>query len=253
MPFVQAKCTNCGGILEVDNSKEAAICPYCNTAYIVEKAIHNYNITTNNTNYINAANVFLGQETADKLAETGIKFLNASIFAEAYKCFKKIEENYPSDYRGPWGMLLASTHNFDAKYCFEQHNYARYVLNDNSEAWGLSNKDYEIYNKAKTIASSTIFIELEKAVTEFNFQITELVKEKEEQIRIKQDEKKRVQEEEEEKYRDIGGIIFLACLILFVLLMYFPTDIFTKIIIGFFLFNGIIVGGIMLFARRDNE
>lgn len=40
MPFVQAKCTNCGANLEVDNSRDAAICPYCHTPYVVEKAIN---------------------------------------------------------------------------------------------------------------------------------------------------------------------------------------------------------------------
>ncbi len=30
MPLVNAKCTNCGGTLQVDNAKEAAVCPFCN-------------------------------------------------------------------------------------------------------------------------------------------------------------------------------------------------------------------------------
>ena len=47
MPLVNAKCTNCGGVLQVDDSKEAAICPFCESAYVVEKAINNYNITNN--------------------------------------------------------------------------------------------------------------------------------------------------------------------------------------------------------------
>jgi len=54
MPLVEAKCTNCGAALQVDDSLDAAICPYCNTAYIVEKAINNYNITNNVTNNISA-------------------------------------------------------------------------------------------------------------------------------------------------------------------------------------------------------
>lgn len=57
MPLVKAQCTNCGASLEVDSSKEAAICPHCNTPYIVEKAINNY--TTNVTNNINAENVVI--------------------------------------------------------------------------------------------------------------------------------------------------------------------------------------------------
>ena len=48
MPFVNAKCTNCGAPLEVDSSKKAAICPYCGDAYVVEEAINNF-ITNNYT------------------------------------------------------------------------------------------------------------------------------------------------------------------------------------------------------------
>ena len=47
MPLVQAKCTNCGANLEVENTKDAAICPYCGSAYVVEKAINNYSTTNN--------------------------------------------------------------------------------------------------------------------------------------------------------------------------------------------------------------
>ena len=39
MNLVDAKCTNCAGVLKVDDSKEAAVCPYCGSAYIVEKAM----------------------------------------------------------------------------------------------------------------------------------------------------------------------------------------------------------------------
>ncbi len=42
MPLVQAKCTNCGASLLVDNAKEAAICQYCGAAYVVEQAINNF-------------------------------------------------------------------------------------------------------------------------------------------------------------------------------------------------------------------
>lgn len=44
MPLVPAKCTQCGGSVQVDNTKEAAICQHCETAFIVEKAINHYNV-----------------------------------------------------------------------------------------------------------------------------------------------------------------------------------------------------------------
>ncbi len=47
MPLVNAKCTNCGGTLQVDAAKEAAVCPFCGSAFIVEKAVQNYNIVNN--------------------------------------------------------------------------------------------------------------------------------------------------------------------------------------------------------------
>lgn len=53
--LIPAKCTSCGATLEVDASQHTAICPYCNSSYIVEQAINNYNINVNgNLNVENA-------------------------------------------------------------------------------------------------------------------------------------------------------------------------------------------------------
>ena len=73
MPLVNAKCTNCGANLEVDNAKDAAICPYCGSAYIVENAINNYNITNNTTNNISAyvVNAF-GGNSGDFVIRGGV-------------------------------------------------------------------------------------------------------------------------------------------------------------------------------------
>lgn len=78
MPFVQAKCTNCGANLEVDRDKDAVICPYCNSAYIVEKAINNYN-TTNNI-HADVVNVY-GSANSDFVIQAGtlIKYKGASV------------------------------------------------------------------------------------------------------------------------------------------------------------------------------
>ena len=43
-----AKCTSCGANIEVDENKEAGVCPFCNTAFITEKAIKNYSTNTTN-------------------------------------------------------------------------------------------------------------------------------------------------------------------------------------------------------------
>ena len=42
MPLVPAVCTQCGSPIQVDDSKEAGICPHCGTAFITEKVVNNY-------------------------------------------------------------------------------------------------------------------------------------------------------------------------------------------------------------------
>lgn len=44
--LVPAKCTNCGEQLTVNPEQQAAVCPFCNSAYVVEQAINNYNAQT---------------------------------------------------------------------------------------------------------------------------------------------------------------------------------------------------------------
>lgn len=62
MPLVNAKCTNtnCGANLKVDSNKDAAICEFCGSAFIVEKAINNYSITNNNEIHSNIVNIHEG-------------------------------------------------------------------------------------------------------------------------------------------------------------------------------------------------
>jgi DNA-directed RNA polymerase subunit RPC12/RpoP len=68
--FVPARCTNCGGELTVDSSLQSAICPYCNTPFIVDQAINNYNISSmqGNMNIGNATINVNGLNTENLLA-----------------------------------------------------------------------------------------------------------------------------------------------------------------------------------------
>lgn len=55
--LVPAKCTGCGASLEVDIRESAAICPYCNNAYIVEQAINNYNVKMDGNINVSSATI----------------------------------------------------------------------------------------------------------------------------------------------------------------------------------------------------
>jgi len=69
MSLVPAKCTQCGSNLTVESSQEAAVCPFCNTPFIAEKAINNYNTT----NHINAKTVNVFQSpNSDFVIKAGV-------------------------------------------------------------------------------------------------------------------------------------------------------------------------------------
>ena len=69
MPLVQVKCTNCGANLEIDNTLDAAVCPYCNVPFVVEKAINNYKTA----NHISAGPVnAYGGSSADFAVRGGV-------------------------------------------------------------------------------------------------------------------------------------------------------------------------------------
>ena len=55
--LVPAVCTQCGAQLEVDPSQEAAVCRYCGTPFIVEKAIQNYTIQNARIEHVDTVNI----------------------------------------------------------------------------------------------------------------------------------------------------------------------------------------------------
>lgn len=83
MPFVNARCTNCGGDLQVDNTKDAWICNHCGSPFIVEKAINNYNTVNYNQIQANVVNVY-GGNSADFVIRGGVleKYNGASTHVE---------------------------------------------------------------------------------------------------------------------------------------------------------------------------
>lgn len=95
MPFVQARCTNCGATLKVDSDHEAAVCPSCGCAFIVEKAINHYHTTVNNTYQQNfaGATIHIDQSVnVDNLFALGMDSYQGGRYKEAYNSFTKVLE-----------------------------------------------------------------------------------------------------------------------------------------------------------------
>ncbi|MCR5303612.1 MAG: hypothetical protein K6E33_03545 [Lachnospiraceae bacterium] len=74
--MVAAVCTQCGGELQVDPDKEKAVCPFCGTSFLVEKAVNNYNVQHATIEHADNVNIdmkgtvdsvlgFVGQQMAE--------------------------------------------------------------------------------------------------------------------------------------------------------------------------------------------
>ncbi len=115
MSFVPAICPKCGGTLEVDPAADAAVCKYCGTPFIVEKAITAYNtinnIThteinnvmqiTNVTNNIKDSEIHIHGEKDD--AQSLLENIKALICRENYSAasgvISELTKKFPADYR----------------------------------------------------------------------------------------------------------------------------------------------------------
>lgn len=73
MALVPAKCPECGGNINIEADKRAAVCEFCKQPFVIEDAINNfnttYNITNNNEIKANTVNVFNGDNLESKIKE----------------------------------------------------------------------------------------------------------------------------------------------------------------------------------------
>lgn len=114
MPFVQAKCPVCGGMLAVDDTKKAAVCQFCGDAFVVEEAVNNYitnNITNNtvNNNIGDGAivNVYEQSKSVSALLERVAQFLEDKDWNSASQYCEDILDIDPQNAQAYLGKLMA--------------------------------------------------------------------------------------------------------------------------------------------------
>ena len=114
MGYVKAQCPNCGGQLEVDSEKEAAVCKFCQGAFIIEKAINNYNIQHNYNTTQNIVKNIYGREQpeSEDYLKNGDVFLSINDYEKAQTAYQKAVDLNPSDYRGWLGLAKCLSGNF---------------------------------------------------------------------------------------------------------------------------------------------
>ena len=99
MALKPAICTQCGGKIEVDDSKEAGICQFCGTAFVTEKVINKY-ITQNITQNTYTGTVYNIQNgpDSDSLYTLARRAKEVGNYDEAYKYYSELRERNPNDW-----------------------------------------------------------------------------------------------------------------------------------------------------------
>lgn len=166
MPLVAAKCTNCGASLEIDNRQEAAICKYCNSAFIVEKAIHNYNTYNQNQYHIQNAQLIVEDHNSieKQLENAETFFLKHKDKEKAHVYFNNVAYYAPDDYRGWWGLARISTDDF-SNYTINKKEFDR-VCGLKNRALNVASED--VAKELKYTWSSFI-----RGISEYNEKMAE--------------------------------------------------------------------------------
>lgn len=121
MPLVAAKCTQCGANLEIDNALEAALCPSCQTPFVTERAISNYNTYNQNNYKIENAQLHINDEKSieNRLKNAEVFFKKHNDEEKAKKIFESVTDDAPDDYRGWWGLVRVYSAEFAYTDCGE--------------------------------------------------------------------------------------------------------------------------------------
>ena len=88
--LVAAKCTNCGGALQVDPGLKTAECPFCKYTYVVEQAINNYNISVTGNLHIANATINVQGRDINTLLARGKEYEEAKNYKVALEYYNKI-------------------------------------------------------------------------------------------------------------------------------------------------------------------
>jgi tetratricopeptide (TPR) repeat protein len=109
MSLVAAKCTECGGAVQVDSEKKAAICESCGNAFIVEDAISNFNNQFFVTNEISdsVVNIIGGDSgTLESYEKRAWMYLESGEWGKAEEYFDRVLDINPEYAPAYLGKLM---------------------------------------------------------------------------------------------------------------------------------------------------
>ena len=102
MPVVDAKCPNCSGAIQLDDSKTTGYCMHCGSQLEVEEAIQRVKLE--------GKVQVEGIASYEDLIKNGIIAMKLEEFDNAEHIFKQVTSIYPEDYKGWYYLARARTY-----------------------------------------------------------------------------------------------------------------------------------------------
>lgn len=118
--LVAATCPNCNSPLQIKEGQDFVKCEYCGTISSAPKAIeyHQHQNTNYNFSGENAVVNFNNGQDLETLVKNADMHLKLKNYAYAQSIYEKISKEYPHDYRGWWGLILAKSRNLTNTHLF---------------------------------------------------------------------------------------------------------------------------------------
>ena len=104
--FVPATCTNCGASLEVDPEQETAKCSHCGSAFLIDQAIQNYNVTMSGNLTVNGATININGKNIDNLLKRAYDYGREGDFDQARKYFDEVLDSDIGNAKAKKGIQL---------------------------------------------------------------------------------------------------------------------------------------------------
>ena len=147
MALVPAKCTQCGGNIEVDDTHEAGICQHCGTPFITEKAIINYTTNITNNNDFAGANINVVNGNIDNLIKLAENAIIAGNGKEAVDYVNKALEINPESSKA-WFLKMKSIEYIGTvgnPQVMEAISYAENAIKYSDDKDAITEDIYEYY------------------------------------------------------------------------------------------------------------
>ena len=97
MPIVPAVCTQCGAAIRVNDAHTAAVCPYCRTTFVIEKAINQYHITNNYQINGGVVNLHMGPSMDELYKNARALILNGACMRKYADDFSNGDSDVPAN------------------------------------------------------------------------------------------------------------------------------------------------------------